>query len=157
MKIYEEPQHEIIRNIVLLEKTIEEFKSMLQKSDGIDYLNPYFPGTKAMFHGTFTKADNSKSTLVKITAAVVGATSNATIIGDGSTVAALVAALVPNYVIEGDGTQVLKTGEAIVILGGSDSDSLRRAKNLEGLRYATLIDSVAGDIKTFYDGLDLPV
>lgn len=148
-------QHEIIEHIGTLFKLLQDFKGDLQVAPGIDFTDEFFKDTYATFSGLFNLADGERSTLVTITADVAGPDSDAYITGNGTAdLDTLVGALTENYTIKGDGSQIPADGVVLVIKGGTDAEWSKRFHNTKQARYADLIDTVAGNIKTFYDGVD---
>lgn len=158
MKMYDQlgrAQHEIIEHIGTLFKLLQDFKGELQVAPGIDFTDEFFKDTYATFSGLFNLANGDRSTPVTIKANVVGPDSNTYITGNGtSDLDTLVGALTENYTIEGDGSQIPASEVVLVIKGGTDAELSKKFHNTQQARYGDLIDTVAGNIKTFYDGVD---
>jgi len=149
-----QPASMVIQGLYDISKLAADALALIAKSDGIEAAPGFIP-TFSKYSGSFLLADNTIGAVNSIVCSIAKAANDGYVTGDGTaTLATLFEALgAANgcvYTIDGDSTQIPKSGVIIAVTGGKSTAEHINDQQAQQLKLVRAIFHQAADIITYY-------
>ena len=149
-----QPASMVIQGLSDISKLAADALALIAKSDGIEAAPGFIP-TFSKYSGSFLLADNTIGAVNSIVCSIAEAANDGYVTGNGtSTLATLFAALGTTnscvYTIDGDSTQIPKSGVIIAVTGGKSTAEHVDDQQAQQLKLVQALHEQAAAIIPYY-------